>query len=134
MHTKQWLNKQGTWPNKGLLGCGEHGCLGLFERHEYEVVGSSNRSILQLGKRAESYKHDICPPYLLRRRFRRCSRSQLASSPRVTAEHTRSKHWKGNQRRCIYYYEASISKKDQEATRDNALRYRIYRRERLLTG
>ena len=54
------------------------------------------------------------PPYLLRRRFRRCSRSQLASSPRVTAEHTRSKHWKSNRRTCIYYYEAITRKQEHE--------------------
>src|SRR3954467_5098587 len=76
MHTKQWLGKEVTWPNNGLLGCGGHGCLGLFKRHKYEVVGSSNRSILYLGT---SELKVICmiyaPPYLMRRRCRRCRRS-----------------------------------------------------------
>src|SRR3954468_21409106 len=80
MHTKQWLSKQGTWPNNGLLGCGEHGCLGLFERHKYEVVGSSNRSILYLGTSELKFKRMIyAPSYLMRRRSRRCSRSQTRS-------------------------------------------------------
>ena len=115
MHNKQWLSKQGTWPNKGLLGCGEHGCLGLFENHEYEVVGSSNRSILYLGKQAESYKAwymhplacwDVGAEGVVDRNSHR-----LRGYPR---EHTRSKHWKGNQRRCIYYYEAITSRQDHE--------------------
>src|SRR4051794_17180599 len=77
MHTKQWLSKQGTWPNKGLLGCGGHSCLGLFGRHKHEAVGSSNRSILYLGTSELKVISMICaPPYLMRRRSRRCSRSQ----------------------------------------------------------
>src|SRR3954468_19608923 len=96
MHTKQWLSKQGTWPNKGLLGCGGHGCLGLFERHEYEVVGSSNRSILHLGASDLKVISMIyAPPYLLRRRNRRCSRSPTRNvSERYPRKHTRWKHWK----------------------------------------
>src|SRR3954464_2629302 len=77
MHTKQWLSKQGTWPNKGLLGCGGHGYLGLFERHKYKVVGESNRSILYLGtSELKVISMIYAPPYLIRRRFQRCSRSQ----------------------------------------------------------
>src|SRR3954468_4611054 len=96
MHTKQWLSKQGTWPNNGLLGCGGHGCLGLFERHEYEVVGSSNRSILYLGTSELKVLIMIYePPYLMRRQFRRCSRSQTRNvSERYPRKHTRRKHWK----------------------------------------
>src|ERR1041385_1659879 len=77
MHTKQWLSKQGTWPNNGLLGCGGHGWLGLFDRHKYEVVGSSNRSILYLGiSEMEVISMIYAAPYLIRRRRQRCSRSQ----------------------------------------------------------
>ena len=61
MHTKQWLSKQGTWPNKGLLGCGDM-VVWVIWRHECEVVGSSKRSILYLGKQAESYKVMIYAP------------------------------------------------------------------------
>src|SRR3954463_10678911 len=76
MHTKQWLSKQGTWPNNGLLGCGGHGCLCLFERHKYEVVGSINRSILYLGtSELKVISMIYAPPYPMRRRNRRCSRS-----------------------------------------------------------
>src|SRR3954464_8572210 len=86
MHTKQWLSKQGTWTNKGLLGCGGHGCLGLFERHKYEVVGSSNRSILYLGtSELKVISMIYVLPYLMRRRNRRCSRSQT----RIVSENTR---------------------------------------------
>ena len=60
-HTKQWLSKQGTWPNKGLLGWGTW-LFGLLWRHECEVVGSSKQSILYLGKQAESYKVLIYAP------------------------------------------------------------------------
>src|ERR1041385_7649786 len=77
MHTKQWLRKQGTWPNKDLLGCGGHGCLGLFERHKYEVVGSRNRSTLYLGtSELKVISMIYAPPYLMRRRSRSCCRSQ----------------------------------------------------------
>src|SRR3954469_8407914 len=77
MHTKKWLSKQGTWPNNSLLGCGGHSYLGLFERHKYEVVGSSNRSILYLGtSELKVISMIYAPPYLMRRRSRRCSRSQ----------------------------------------------------------
>src|ERR1041385_708849 len=81
---------------QGLLGCGGHGCLGLFERHKYEVVGSSNRSILHLGASELKFISMIyAPPYLMRRRSRRCSRSQARIvSERYPQKHTRSKHWK----------------------------------------
>src|SRR4051812_27731091 len=77
MHTKKWLSKQGTWTNNGLLGCEGHGCLGLFEGNKYDVVGSSNRSIIYLGSSELKVISMIyAPPYLMRRRCRRCSRSQ----------------------------------------------------------
>ena len=67
-----------------------HGYLGLLRRHEYEVVGSNNRSILYLGKQAESYKVMIyAPPCLRYDGCRRCSRSQsrnISESNRESAE------------------------------------------------
>src|SRR4051812_32277519 len=93
MHTKKWLSKEGTWPNNGLLGYGEHGCLGLFERHKYEVVGSSNRSILYLGTSELKVISKIyAPPYLMRRRSQRCSRPQT----RHVSENTRGSTQEGN--------------------------------------
>ena len=63
---KQWF--------AGMWG---HGCLGLLRRHKCQVVGSSNRSILYLGKQAESYKVMIyAPPRLAIDGCRRCSQSQ----------------------------------------------------------
>src|SRR3954470_14159558 len=108
MHTKKWSRKQCTWPNNGLLGCGEHGCLGLFERHKYEVVGSSNRSILYLGtSELKVISMIYAPPYLLSSRCRRCSRSQA----RIVSEGNRGIKQEGNtgkaiRRASIYYYEA----------------------------
>src|SRR3954465_11986739 len=85
MHTKQWLSKQGTWINKGLLGCGGHGCLGLFERHKYEVVGLSNHSILYQGTSEMKVISMIyAPPYLMIRRNRRCSRSKTRNVSKST--------------------------------------------------
>src|ERR1041385_7947614 len=97
MHTKQWMSsEQSNIAEQGLLGCGGHGCLGLFERHEHEVVGSRNRSILHLGASDLKVISMIyAPPYLMRRRNRRCSRSQARIiSKRYPRKHTRRKHWK----------------------------------------
>ena len=69
MHTKQWLSKQGTQPNNGLLGCGDMAVWVYDGGNKYEVVASNNRSILYLGKQAESYKVMIyAPPCLEKRR------------------------------------------------------------------
>src|ERR1041385_8400089 len=99
MHTKQWLAASNSnIAEQGLLGCGGHGCLGLFERHEYEVVGSSNRFILYLGTgELKVISMIYAPPYLMRRRNRRCSRSQ---APNVF-ESTRGSTHEGNTRRSI---------------------------------
>src|SRR4051812_11793199 len=111
MHTKQWLSKQGTWPNNGLLGCGGHGCLGLFERHKYEVVGSSNCSILYLGiSELKVISMIYAPPYLMRRRSRRCSRSQT----RNVSESTRGSTQEVNTGKEINGY-ASITTKQSRA-------------------
>src|SRR4051812_44604226 len=86
MHTKQWLSKQGTWPNNGLLGCVGHGCLGLFERHKYKVVGSSNRSILYLGTSEMKVISMIyAPPYLREDKVEGVVDRKLATPPRITA-------------------------------------------------
>src|ERR1041385_288743 len=84
MHTKQWLAaRNSNITEQGLLGCGGHGCLGLFERHEYEVVGSINRSILHLGASELIVISMIyAPPYLMRRRNGRCVDHKLALYPR----------------------------------------------------
>src|SRR3954462_13818959 len=112
MHTKQWLNKQGTWPNNGLLGCGGHGCLGLFERHKYEVVGSSNPSILYLGtSELKVISMIYALPYLMRRRFRRCSRSQA----RIVSESNRRSTQEGNTGKAIND-QASITTKQPQAS------------------
>src|ERR1041385_3077678 len=101
---------------QGLLGCGGHGCLGLFERHKYEVVGSNNRSILHLGaSELKVISMIYAPPYLMRRRNRRCSRSQA----RIVSESIRGSTQevntgKGNRRASIYYYEEITSKQHQE--------------------
>src|SRR3954470_15588362 len=98
MHTKKWSRKQCTWPNNGLLGCGEHGWLGLFERHKYEVVGSSSHSILYLGTSELKFISMIyAPPYLMRIRNRRCSRSEA----RIVSESTRGSTQEGNTRKAI---------------------------------
>ena len=111
MHTKQWLSKQGTWPNKGLLGCGGHGCLGLLWRHKYEVVGSNNRSILYLGKQAESYKVMIyAPPCLEIDGCRRCSRSQSRNISESNRESTEEGNTGSKQRTCILLLRSNISK------------------------
>ena len=110
--------------------------MGLFERHKYEVVGSSNRSILYLGtSELKVISMIYAPPYLLRRRFRRYSRSQ----DRNVSEGIRESTQEVNTGKAING-DASINTKqtqqrnNKKETRDNALRYRIYRRERLLTG
>src|SRR3954466_5531881 len=114
MHTKQWLSKQGTWPNNGLLGCGGHGYLGLFERHKYEVVGSSNRSILYLGtSELKVISMIYAPPYLMRRRSRRCSRSQT----RNVSESTRGNTQEVNTRKEING-DAYITMKQSRASND----------------
>ena len=109
---------------QGLLGCGEHGCLGLFERHEYKVVGSSNRFILYLGRWAKSYKHYICSPYLLIWWCRRCSRSQT----RIVSESNRGSIQEGNIVKAIngdttITTEKPWSRTNNKATRDNVIRY-----------
>ena len=88
--SRGWATSNSNIAVHGLLRCGEHGCLGLFERHEYKVVGSSNRSILYLGRWAESYKHDICSPLPDKKIGAEGEVDRtLASSPTVTPRHTR---------------------------------------------
>ena len=108
MHTKQWLSKQGTWPNNGLLGCGDMAVWFYFWRHEYEVVGSSKRYILYLGKQAESYKVMIyAPPCLEMTVAEGVVDRNLATSPRETTRAQRRKHWKANNKHAFYYYGAT---------------------------
>ena len=108
-----------------FAGLWEHGCLGLLWRHNYEVVGSNNRSILYLGKQAESYKVMIyAPPCLEIDDCRRCSRSQT----RNASENIRGSTQEVNTGTAIKGDVAITTKqsqtgKDQEATRDTALRY-----------
>ena len=91
--------------------------------------------MLYLGKQAESYKVIIyAPPCLEMTVAEGVVDRNLVTPPRVSAEHTRRKNWKGNQRRCIYYYEAITTGKDQEDNMRRGTTIRIYRRERLLTG
>src|SRR3954462_12504984 len=106
---------------------------GFFERNEYEVVVSSNRSMLHLGaSELKVISMIYAPLYLMRRRNRRCSRSQAHNvSGRYPRKHTRRKHWKGNRRASIYYYKQSPANNIKKATRENT-RYHIYRRERLV--
>ena len=47
-----------------------------------------------------------------------------ASPPRESAGAHEKEILESNQRRCIYYYEATQTGEDQEATRDTTLRYR----------
>src|SRR3954470_18600396 len=100
MHTKKWSRKQCTWPNNGFLGCGGHGCLGLFERHKYEVVGSSNRSILYLGtSELKVISMIYAPSYLMRRRSEGVvDRSQTHTSPNVPAVAHKKETLESNQR------------------------------------
>src|ERR1041385_3480544 len=117
MHTKQWLAASNSnIAEQGLLGCGGHGCLGLFERHEYEVVGSSNRSILHLdASELKVISMIYAPPYLMRRRNRRRSRSQARIvSERYPRKHTRRKHWK---RQSTSKHLLLRSNHEQESTR-----------------
>ena len=107
MHTKQWLSKQGTWPNNGLLGCGDMTVWFYFWRHEYEVVGSSKRYILYLGKQAESYKVMIYAPPCLEMTVAEGVDDRKASPLRESAGAHEKEILESNQRRCIYYYEAS---------------------------
>src|SRR3954462_3214753 len=65
------------------------------------------------------------PPYLIRRsvpKVKSIARSQC--HPTITREHTRRQHWKAINEQALYYYEATTSKHQQEATRYNALRHR----------
>src|ERR1041385_7159723 len=112
MHTKQWMSsEQSNIAEQGLLGCGGHGCLGLFERHEYEVVGSSNSSILHLGaSELKVISMIYAPPYLREDETEGVVNRKLASSPRVTRRSTQGGNTrKGNRRASIYYYEAIMS-------------------------
>ena len=85
MHTKQWLSKQGTWPNKVCWDVGTW-LFGLLWRHECEVVGSSKRSILYLSKQAESYKVMIyAPPCLEMTGAEGEDDRKLEAPPRISA-------------------------------------------------
>ena len=133
MHTKQWLSKQGTWPTNGLLGCGDMAVWFYFWRHEYEVVGSSKRYILYLGKQAESYKVMIYAPPCLETTVAEGVDDRKASPPRVSA----GAHEKGILE--AINGDASITTKqnNRHGKGDNSRHgttIRIYRRERLLTG
>ena len=88
--------------------------MSLFERHEYEVVGSSNRSILHLGaSELKVISMIYAPPYLMKNR--RLGRSQAP----IVSESNRGSTQEVNTRKCIrganiYYYEAITSKHQQE--------------------
>ena len=108
MHTKQWLSKQGTWPNKGLLGCGDMAVWFYFWRLEGKVVGSSKRSMLYLGKQAESYKVMIyAPPCLEMTVAEDVVDRNLATSPRVTAKAQKKGTLKATNEHAFYYYGAT---------------------------
>ena len=86
----------------------EHGYLGLFERHEYKVVGSSNRSILYLGRWAESYKHDICSPLPDEKIGAEGEVDRtLATSPKVTPRAQKTANTGKQATVAHYYYGAS---------------------------
>src|ERR1041385_7564336 len=98
---------------QGLLGCGGHGCLGLFERHEYELVGSSNRSILYLGaSELKVISMIYAPPYLMRRRSRRRSRSQTHN----VSESTRGSTQEVNTGKTINKIPLSLQSNHEQAT------------------
>ena len=69
-----------------------HGCLVLFWRHKYEVVGSSKRYILYLGKQAESYKVMIYAPPCLREVGAEGEDDRKASPPREIRGSTRERN------------------------------------------
>ena len=76
-----------------FAGMWGHGCLGLLWRHNYEVVGSNNRSILYLGKQAESYKVMIyAPPCLEEEVGAEGEDDRKASPPREIRGSTRERN------------------------------------------
>ena len=78
------------------------GYLGLLWRHECEVVGSSKRSILYLGKQAESYKVMIYAPPCLRNTVAEgVVNRNLATSPRVIARAQKKVTLESKQRTCF---------------------------------
>src|SRR3954466_1396115 len=99
------------------------------------MVGSSNRSILHLGASELKFISMIyAPPYLMRRRNQRCSRSQARNVSGTNRGSTRE----GNTGKAIDKQASITTKQSREnnkkkTTRGNTLLYRIYRRERLLT-
>ena len=76
------------------------------------MVGSSKRSILYLGKQAESYKVMIyAPPCLEMSVAEGVVDRNLATSPRVTARAQRKETLEANNEHAFYYYGATHSSK-----------------------
>src|SRR3954462_4426333 len=97
---------------------------GFFERNEYEVVVSSNRSMLHLGtSELKVISMIYAPPYLMRRRNRRCSRSQA----RNVSEGNRGSTQEENTGNTIDEHASITMKQSRErnnkkATQDNETR------------
>ena len=96
------------------------------------MVGSSNRSILYLGRWAESYKHDICSPLPDEKIGAEGEVDRvLASSPTVTPRAHKTTNT-GKKAMVHHYYYGETQDQDGNTRHRNAIR--IYRRERLLTS
>ena len=100
-----------------FAGMWVHGYLGLLWRHECEVVGSSKRSILYLGKQVESYKVMIYAPPCLREVGAEGEDDRKASPPRVTTRAQKKETLEANNEHAFYYYGATHSSRQQ--TRQN---------------
>ena len=97
------------------------------------MVGSSNRSILELGNgELKVISMIYAPPYLLRRRMPKVKSidHELATSPMITREHTRRQTLESKQR-CTTITTEHHTIKEGNTRHGNAVQ--IYRRERLLT-
>ena len=86
------------------------------------MVGSSKRSILYLGKQAESYKVMIYAPPCLREVGAEGEDDRKASPPREIRGSTRERNT-GKQSTKMHLLLRSKHKNNREATRDTALRY-----------
>ena len=115
MHTKQWLSKARYMAKQRFARMWGNMAVWFIWRLIYEVVGSSIRSILYLGKQDESYKSWYVHPLACwDDGFEGVVDRNLASSPRVSVEAHKKETLESNQQRCIYYYEAIIAKQHQE--------------------
>ena len=97
-----------------FAGMWGHGCLGYYGGMNVRVVGTSKRSMLYLGKQAESYKVMIyAPPCLEKSVAEGVVECNLATSPRVTARAPKKENWKANNEHAFFYYGATHSSRQQ---------------------